>query len=105
MKNPIIPEKELNKLKEVLEGIHELYEIHKGLEPDFTVETTDIQKVHILIYLDTLDDFLKSAKILMELLEISEEEFVKTATEDGKYTVEEMLSKIMQKIMLDMLSD
>ena len=102
MKNPIISEKELNKLKEVLEGIHELYEIHSSLLPTrVDMDITNIEKIHILMYLDLLGDFLKSAKMLMSLLELSEEEFVKFTTDDGKYTVEEMLSKIMKKMLSD----
>ena len=105
MKSPIIPEEELNKLKEVLEEVKEFMEIHSSLSPRVDMDSTDIEKIHAFMYLDLLGDFIKKAKMLTELLELSEEEFVKTATKDGKYSTEEVLSMVMNKILLDMLSD
>lgn len=105
MKNTIISEKEEMKVLEILVHMEELNQIHMNSVPDLEgADVSDVEKIHSLIYLDALGEFYKSASLLRSLVNVSEEEFVKGITDDGKRTIEEVLHITMMNAVADMLS-
>ena len=103
MKNTIISEEEVNKVLEIYNHVEELVEIHAKNSPNFSEEVSHVEKIHTSVYLDMLGDFVKSAKCLHDLFEISEEDFVQIITDNGKISVEEALSSVMFKCLMDII--
>ena len=91
MKNPIIPEAEVTAVKKVIEAVEELKEIHKLHQPIFDNGEDDLDRLHILVYLHFVKDLIESGLILKELIEVSREDFEKTATNHGEKKVSEVL--------------
>lgn len=108
MKNTMISNKEREALELIYKGVDKFIEAHN----DFTLEemmtniknVTQVEKVHTLLYMDLVKDFINNIGALKGLLEISEEEFVKTVTEDGKMSLSEVEHKMMSSILTDMLT-
>jgi len=68
-----------------------------------TRTATKAEKVHILLYMDLVKDFIRDIGALRGLLEVSEEEFIKEVTEDGKMSLEEVEHKLMFSMLTDMI--
>ena len=103
MKNPIIPEAEVTAVKKVIEAVEELKEIHSCHEPIFDNGEDDLDRIHILVYLHFVKDLIESGLILKELIEVSREDFEKTATNNGEREVFEVLRNATISELLDSL--
>lgn len=103
MKNPILPQVEVDKLNEVIQKIGELEEIHSKVRPNVLVGN-DLMKLHTVVFLDTLKDFFSSVTMLKGLLEISEKEFQDAITDGGKITVEDAKKMVMLKMITELVS-
>lgn len=103
MKNPIIPEAEVTAVKKVIEAVEELKEIHKLHQPIFDNGEDDLDRLHILVYLHFVKDLIESGLILKELIEVSREDFEKTATNNGEREVLEVLRNATISELLDSL--
>ena len=101
MKNPIIPEAEVTAVKKVIEAVEELKEIHKLHQPIFDNGEDDLDRLHILVYLHFVKDLIESGLILKELIEVSREDFEKTATNNGEREVLEVLRNATLSELLD----
>lgn len=55
-----------------------------------TRRATQVEKVHILLYLDLVKDFIEAIGSLRGLVEVDESEFIKTVTDGGKTTLDEV---------------
>lgn len=103
MKNPIIPEAEVTAVKKVIEAVEELREIHSCNQPIFDNGEDDLDRLHILVYLHFVKDLIESGLILKELIEVSREDFEKTATNNGEREVLEVLRNATISELLDTL--
>ena len=101
MKNPIIPEEEVTAVKKVIEAFEELREIHYCHKPIFDNGEDDLDRLHILSYLHFIKDLIESGLILKELIEVSREDFEKTATNNGEREVFEVLRNVTISELLD----
>ena len=101
MKNPIIPEAEVTAVKKVIEAVEELKEIHKLHQPIFDNGEDDLDRLHTLVYLHFVKDLIERGLILKELIEVSREDFEKTATNNGEREVFEVLRNATLSELLD----
>lgn len=90
MKNSIIPQEEINAVKKVIEAVEELSRVHASTRPVFN-NATKVEAVHTFTYLNCTEELFHSTGALKQLLDVSEEEFVKVATGNGKRTIEQIL--------------
>jgi len=107
MQNTMISNKEKEALEQIYKGVNKFIEIHNetALEEMMrrTRTATKAEKVHILLYMDLVKDFIRDIGALRGLLEVSEEEFIKEVTEDGKMSLEEVEHKLMFSMLTDMI--
>lgn len=104
MKNTVIPQADIDKLKEVIEKVKDYVESHKQCEPA-RESLTQLNRIHSVLYLRMIKELISTARSLESLLECSEEEFIKTITGDGKITVDEAEKNLMLNVMMEMLKD
>lgn len=106
MNNKIIPEAEIKMVESVLKQVDELQKLHGILKPNMSNLDNRLERVHSILYLELLKDFVNSAKMLEAMLKISEESLMNIITDEGKipFDVAEMkvlmtaLSKIEERI-------
>ena len=103
MTNPIIPEAEVNAVKKVIEAVEELKEVHEGGSPIFNDSEDDLDRIHTIAYLHFIKELIGSSEALKELLEVSREDFEKTATNNGEREVLEVLRNATISELLDTL--
>lgn len=105
MKNAMLPESELKILGEIFQKVDELTENHQKspLDVGALTNSSELEQLHIMFYLDLLRDVVVNVKTLKDLLEISEEDLVKTVTEDGKVSLKEVKKMMMMKMITDMV--
>ena len=111
MQNTMISNKEREALEQIYKGVDKFIEAHNetALEEMMrhtrTARTaTKAEKVHGLLYMSLVKDFIHDIGALRGLLETSEEEFVKTVTEDGKMSLDEMEHRLMFSMLTDILT-
>lgn len=102
MQNKMLPEKEVELLKGIIENVKELAKVNSSHEPNFD-EANDLYLVHSVIYLRGLKDFITNAMILEELLNETEEHFLAVITEEGKLTLEDVKEEVMMSLALEMV--
>lgn len=105
MKNPMLPESELKILGEIFQKVDELIENHEKthLTMGMIEKASDAEQLHIVMYMDLLKDSITHIKTLKDLLEIGEEDFLKSVTDDGKRTVKEVKRMMMMNMLIDMM--
>ena len=104
MKNTMIPQEDVAKLKEVVEKVDEYIKNHKNLSPTIEGAENRLQRIHTILYLELTKDLISSAKGLEALLNDDEEEFIKSITNDGEMTVEEVERSLMMNVLMEMLT-
>lgn len=106
MKNTMISNKELEALQEIFKGVDHFCEAHnEGLDSlmSTTMRATQVEKVHILLYMDLVKDFINDIGALRGLLEEDEIKFIEVVTDGGKITLDEVESKLMTSMLMDIL--
>lgn len=103
MKNTMISNKELEALQEIYKGVDHFFEAHHSLTPSDLVTASEVEKVHILLYMDMTRDFIEAIGSLRSLVEMDEKEFIKTVTDDGKVSLKEVRGKLMTSMLMDIL--
>ena len=105
MKNKMLPESELRILEDVFKKIDELMENHEKtpLTPNKVASASEIEQIHIVMYMDCLKDLITATKVLKDLLDISEEEFIEAITKGGKLPLAEVKRAMMLKMITDMI--
>ena len=110
MKNTMISNKELEALQEIFNGVDHFCEAHNllysvGLDSLMTTtkRATQVEKVHILLYMDLVKDFIKAIGALRGLLEEDESKFIEVVTDGGKVTLDEVESKLMTSMLMEIL--
>lgn len=108
MQNTMISNKEREALEQIYKGVDQFIEAHNetALEEmmKHTRTATKAEKVHSLLYMSIVKDFIRDIGALRGLLEESEEEFVKAVTEDGKMSLEEVEHKLMFSMLTEMFT-
>ena len=95
MRNPVIPAEEEVAVKKVIEALEELKEVHFRIKPNASeAGNSDVLMLHSLVYLDNVHKLVEAGTLLKNILEMTEEDFVKTVNATG-CPVEEMLVKVM----------
>lgn len=107
MKNTIISSKEREALEKIFKGVDEFIEAHNNnsLE-EMTTNThtaTQVERVHILLYMDFVKDFINDLNALRSILETSEEDFIKTVTDDGEMSLDTVEKKLMTSMLMKMI--
>lgn len=105
MFNAIIPKEEVESIQKVIDQFKEYTNKHKMTTPNMTNMDNKLHVIHTLMYLETLRDLSKSLCIMESLLEIPEEEFLSTITDDGKRTVEEVYQRMIIESVKSMTED
>ena len=107
MTNKVMPQSELNNLENLFNCFKELKETHNKtpLTPEMLKEATDLEQIHIALYLDLLHDLTKSLGAIKDLINMPEEDFVKIVTKDGTLSLDEVKANIMMKMFLDMIGE
>lgn len=106
MKNTMISNKELEALQEIFRGVDHFCEAHnKEIDSlmSTTMRATQVEKVYILLYMDLVKDFIKDIGALRGLLEEDEIKFIEVVTDGGKITLDEVESKLMTSMLMDIL--
>lgn len=107
MKNTMIINKELEALQEIFKGVDHFCGIHnkEGLDSFMTTtrRATQVEKVHILLYMNLVKDFIKDIGALRSLLEEDESKFIEVVTDGGKITLDEVEDKLVTSMLMDIL--
>lgn len=107
MKNTMISNKEREALQGIFNAVGKFIEVNneKSIEEMLkcTHTATQVEKVHSLLYMSLVQDFLQDFGALKGLLEVSEEEFIRTVTENGKESLREVEHKLMFNLLTDLI--
>lgn len=107
MQNTMISNKEKEALEQIYKGVDKFIEAHNEVAlaemMRHTRTATKAEKVHSLLYVSLVKDFIRDIGALKGLLEVSEEEFVKEVTEDGKMGLDEVEHRLMFSMLTDMI--
>lgn len=106
MKNTVLPTKEVELVKKAVAIVDELIEVHSNtpVEDLIKLGVTKFGRVQTMMYLDFVKDFIKDAKALNRLIDMTEEEFCKDL-EEHDTNLDEFERKLMVKLLLDILDD
>lgn len=106
MKNTMLPAKEVELVKKAVAIVDELIEVHShtSVEDLMNLGATKFGRVQTIMYLDFIKDFIRDAKALNRLVDMTEEEFCKDLEKHGT-NLDEFERKLMTKMLLDILDD
>ena len=105
MKNTALPQSEVELVEKALKVVHEIIDNHKNVLPDLAKLGDDsFSRVHIIMYLEFMKDFLSSAGALEGVMNLTEEELTEKLAKEGK-TLKEFEMNLMMKVMMDMITD
>ena len=103
MKNLSLPQSEVELVRECISIVNKIIENHDKVQPDLHgAEATPFNRVHTLMYLNFLGDFIKNVKGLESLLDLDSEALEKKLADEGT-TMEEFEKKLMTKMLMDLL--
>ena len=103
MRNPVIPAEEEVAVKKVIEALEELKEVHFRTTPNaLEAGNNEVLMLHSLVYLDNVHKLVEAGTLLKNILEMTEENFVKIVNETG-CSVEEVLVKVMAHQLVELL--
>ena len=107
MNNRILPQEEVQKVQNLIQAHQELKECHMAhtLTPERLAEASELEQIHIAIYLDMLKDLVRTVGALRDIFEMPEEEFQKVVTKNGEKTLEEVKMNIMVNAMMKMITE
>ena len=106
MKNTMLPTKEVELVKKAVAIVDELIEVHShtSVEDLMDLGATKFGRVQTIMYLDFIKDFIRDAKALNRLVDMTEEEFCKDLEEHGT-NLDEFERKLMMKMLLEVLDN
>lgn len=107
MKNKVMPQTEVTALENLFKSFDELKKQHNevNLTPEMLKEATDLEQLHIAVYLDLLHELASTIGAIKDLITMSEEEFTKIITKGGTQTIDEVKVNIMMKMFLNMFGE
>lgn len=105
MQNRLINNKEREVLQEIFKGVNKFIEAHNevpiGEMLGYVPIATQVEKIHTLLYMRLVKSFIEDIGAIRGLFEDTEDGFIKTITDDGKLTLDE----IEEQLMIDSLRD
>lgn len=105
MFNTIVPKENTESMQKVIDQFKEYTDKHQMITPNMMNTDNKLHVIHTIMYLETLRDIAKSVGVMKSLLEISEEEFSNTITDDGQHTVEEVYRRAVFESVMSMAMD
>lgn len=107
MKNTMISNKELEALQEIYKGVDHFAEAHNSTGLSSLMESTrrasKAERIHILLYMDLVKDFMRDIGALRGLIEEDEDKFLEVVTDGGKLTLDEVEAKLMTNMLMDII--
>lgn len=102
MNNRIIPTGEIAIVKEIINLTDDLRKYHYSHEPNKEFADDILNRIHTVMFLDSLKDLIKSVALLENLVTVSREDFKDLIEEHGG-TLEEfektlLVSEILEKL-------
>ena len=105
MFNTIVPKEEVESIQKVIDQFKKYTDKHEMIAPNMKSMDNKLHVIHTIMYLETLRDIAKAVGIMESLLEVSEEEFLSTITDDGKLTVEEVYRRLILESLMSIAAD
>ena len=105
MFNTIVPKEEVESIQKVIDQFKEYTNKHEIIAPNMKSMDNKLHVIHTIMYLETLRDIAKSLGIMQSLLEVSEEEFLSTITDEGKHTIEEVYRRLILESVMSIAAD
>ena len=103
MKNIMMSNKEREALEEIFKGVDKLVEAHdKELTFERVRGASKVEKVHSLLYMAMLKDFLQDIGAIRSMLHVEEDQFIDIVTENGKLSLDEVEKKLMTQMMMEL---
>ena len=103
MKNIMMSNKEREALEEIFKGVDKLVEAHdKELTFERVRGASKVEKVHSLLYMTMLKDFLQDIGAIRSMLHVEEDQFIDIVTENGKLSLDEVENKLMTQMMMEL---
>ena len=103
MKNTMICDKEREALEEIFKGVDKLVEVpNKELTFESVRSASKVEKVHSLLYMTMLKDFLQDIGAIRSMLNVEEDQFIDIVTENGKLSLDEVEKKLMTQMMMEL---
>ena len=103
MKNIMMSNKEREALEEIFKGVDKLVEAHdKELTFERVRGASKGEKVHSLLYMTMLKDFLQDIGAIRSMLHVEEDQFIDIVTENGKLSLDEVEKKLMTQMMMEL---
>lgn len=103
-RNKMLPKENVAKAKEVIAKIKEYAETHAHVTPNIEGASDPLQRIHTVLYLDMVNDIVKTALALESLLNSTEDEFIDKITNGRKMTIEEVDRRVIVNMVLDLLN-
>ena len=104
MKNIMMSNKEKEALEEIFKGVDKLVEAHdKELTFERVKGASKVEKVHSLLYMTMLKDFLQDIGAIRSMLHVEEDQFIDIVTKNGKLSLDEVENKLMTQMMMELL--
>ena len=107
MKNIMMSNKEREALEQIFKGVDKFSEAHNHIGVENLMraieKASEAEKVHILLYMDLVKDFVQAIGALRSLLEVDEQEFIDTVTEHGNRSLKDVSHEIMVNSLMDIL--
>ena len=107
MKNIMMSNKEREALEQIFKGVDQFAEAHNHIGVEnlmrATEKASEAEKVHILLYMDLVKDFIRAIGALRGLLEVDEQEFIDTVTDNGKRSLKAVSHELMMNSLMDII--
>ena len=103
MQNKVLPQSEVDKMREVIGNINEVIRNHDKLKPRFEDVGNQLIRIHTLLYMTGAKELICSAKTLERLFDCTPEELVALVTNEGEITIEEAEKNLMIHALVDIM--
>ena len=102
MKNTMIPQKEVEALREVCIRVEEIVKNHKSTDLNLELVNDTFNRVHTIMFMDFLSNFVDSAIALRRCLDLDSDALNEMLAKEN-LTLEEFEKRVMMKTLSDLL--
>lgn len=103
MKNTMISNKETESVRKICGAVDEFLKSHEHISIEQVMRASQVEKIHMLLYMELVKDLVESSKAMLSLLEEDEYTFIKIITDDGKKSLDDVEKHLMAHMLLDMV--
>ena len=102
MNNSILPQKEVEKVQNLIKAHEELKVCHLAdkITSEKLEKASTLEQIHIALYLEMLKDLVRTIGALKDLMEIPAEEFYDKITNKGELSLDEVKMNVMVNAMM-----